>query len=76
MSIESALEEIKRQDINTKFAILDSLWDDIAENVINEKIPVSHKVMLDERLSAIKSGKAGFQSWETVKKRLLGDKEH
>ncbi|MDH5716945.1 MAG: addiction module protein [Spirochaetia bacterium] len=60
MNIESALEEIKKQDINTKFAILDSLWDDIAEKVINEKIPESHKTMLDKRLSAIKSGKAGF----------------
>ena len=76
MGIEQAIAMIKSQDLSTEAAILDDIWLDLQQKVLNSPIPVEHQVILDERLDKIESGKATFTDWKTLKSKLLNAKTH
>ena len=60
------LEELQKLSTKDKLKVVQFLWDEIAEEQSNQKIPVSHKRILDARLKALKSGEAKFVSWSEI----------
>ncbi len=76
MGVEQAIAMIKSQDLGTEAAILDDLWLDLEQKILNNPIPEEHRKILDERISKIEAGKATFTNWETLKASLLNAKAH
>ncbi|AFM14091.1 addiction module protein [Turneriella parva] len=76
MGIEQAIAMIKSQDLSTEAAILDDIWFDLQQKVMNSPIPAEHQLILDERLDKIEAGQAIFTDWKTLKSKLLNAKAH
>ncbi|MBS0617440.1 MAG: addiction module protein [Spirochaetes bacterium] len=76
MGIEQAIAIIKSQDLSTEAAILDDIWFDLQQKVMNSPIPTHHQVILDARLDKIEAGQAIFTDWKILKSKLLNAKAH
>jgi len=76
MGIEQAIEMIKNQDLSTEAAILDDIWFDLQQKVLNSPIPSEHQDILNQRLDRIAAGQAEFTDWKTLKSKLLNAKIH
>ena len=63
---KSQISELHKLPTNDKIRIVQDLWDDIArENDLNT-ISAEHKLILDQRIEKINSGKATFKPWSEV----------
>jgi hypothetical protein len=76
MGIEQAIALIKSQDLSTEAAILDDIWLDLQQKVMNAPISAEHQVILDERLNKIETGQATFTDWKTLRSKLVNAKTH
>lgn len=65
------LSNIDSLSLAEKILLVESLWDEIAEEAREQPISDAMKEELDIRLQAIDSGDNPSVEWEEVKKRLL-----
>jgi hypothetical protein len=53
-----------------KLAIMELLWEDLADTPEAIESPAWHKEILDERRQLVAEGKAQFVDWETAKAEI------
>jgi putative addiction module component (TIGR02574 family) len=63
------LEELQKLSTKEKIKVVQFLWDDIAEEQTMQKVPLSHKRVLDARLKAIRSEETDFTSWKDIRSK-------
>jgi putative addiction module component (TIGR02574 family) len=70
MAISS--DEIRRMSVAERLALIEALWDSIADE--QEAVPVNEaqRRELDRRLEAYARGETRLSSWEEVRARLQG----
>jgi hypothetical protein len=61
---------VDQMTVEEKLRAMEMLWDDLRRNEENVPVPQWHKELLDERERLVREGKARFENWETVKKRI------
>jgi len=61
---------VDQMTVEEKLRTMEILWDDLRRNEENIPVPQWHKELLDERERLVREGKAHFENWETVKKRI------
>lgn len=64
------LDELHKLSIADKIKVVQTLWDDIAEEQAIDSISVRHKKILVDRLNKIKAGTATFKSWSEIQARF------
>ncbi len=62
---------IDRLSVDERLALIEAIWDSIAEEADLLPIPQSHKDELDRRLLAHQDNPRAGASWEEVKARLM-----
>ena len=60
------MSELHKLSLKEKIELVQSLWDDIAEEQTFDFISEEHKKILDQRLKRINSGSAEFKSWSMI----------
>lgn len=63
------ISELRKLSVKDKIKIVQTLWDDIANEQSLEGLPASHKKILDERLQKIGSKNGVFKSWSEIKSK-------
>ena len=63
------MADLHKLSVKEKIKVVQTLWDDIAEEQSIETIPVEHKKILDERIRKINSGNALFKTWSEVQNK-------
>jgi hypothetical protein len=61
---------VNEMTVEEKLRAMEMLWDDLRRKEENVPVPHWHKELLDERERLVREGKAHFENWETVKKRI------
>ena len=56
--------------LHEKLAMMESLWEELAESAESFESPAWHKDVLDERRTRVASGEAKFTEWETAKAEM------
>ena len=64
------LQEILNLSRDEKIELVQTLWDNIAEDLDKVDVPKEHIVELEKRLKNIEDGSAKFISWEDVQKKF------
>ena len=64
------MSELHKLSVKDKIKVVQTLWDDIAEEQSIEEFPEAHKKILDERIQKISSGMAVFKPWTEVQKKF------
>jgi len=64
---KTQLEELHKLSKKDKIKLVQTLWDDIANDHDYTDLPIDHKKILEERLDAINNGKAIFRPWYEVR---------
>ena len=64
------MSELHKLSVKDKIKVVQTLWDDIAEEQSIEEIPEAHKKILNERIQKISSGLAVFKPWSEVRKKF------
>ena len=65
------MSELHKLSVKDKIKIVQSLWDDIAEEQSIETLSAEHKLILEERLQKINSGKGKFKSWSEIQEKFM-----
>ena len=66
---KSQISELHKLPTKDKIKIIQDLWDDIAiENSLNT-ISADHKMILNERIEKINSGKTTFKPWSEIQSK-------
>ncbi len=65
---------LHKLSVQDKLKVVQTLWDNIAENNEIDSITADHKKILEERLKKINSGKAHFKPWSEIQARVQSDK--
>jgi putative addiction module component (TIGR02574 family) len=60
------ISELRKLSVKDKIKVVQTLWDDIANEQSIEGLPASHKKILDERLRKIGSNTGVFKSWSEI----------
>jgi putative addiction module component (TIGR02574 family) len=63
------MSELHKLSVKDKMEVVQTLWDDIAEEQTITDFPETHKKILDERLHLIASGQAIFKPWYEVQQK-------
>jgi len=63
------MSELLKLSVKDKIRVVQTLWDDIANEQSIDKLPTEHKRIIEERLNKINSGRATFSSWAEIQKR-------
>jgi putative addiction module component (TIGR02574 family) len=63
------LLELHKLSVKDKIKVVQTLWDDIANENVIDVLPIEHKRILEERINIINSGQAKFKSWEDIQKQ-------
>ena len=63
------MSELLKLSVKDKIRVVQTLWDDIANEQSIDELPTEHKRILEERLNKINSGRATFSSWAEIQKR-------
>ena len=66
------LTELHNLSLKDKLKVVQTLWDDIAEEQAIDSLSEEHKKILDERLRIINSGKAKFKPWSEIQAKYKG----
>jgi putative addiction module component (TIGR02574 family) len=53
--------ELHKLSVKDKIKVVQTLWDDIANEQSLDTLPADHKKLLDERIQKINTGKAIFK---------------
>lgn len=64
------MSELHKLSVKDKIKVVQTLWDDIAEEQSIEEFPEAHKKILDERIQKIAEGQAVFKPWSEVRKKF------
>ena len=67
MTVELPVEQMS---VEEKLRAMDVLWENLCRDEKNIPVPQWHKDLLDERARLVSEGKATFENWEIVKKRI------
>jgi putative addiction module component len=65
-----ALEQIRKLPLREKLLVMETLWEEIARNDDQVKVPQLHKEILDQREELIRQGKAEFIDWQVAKEQI------
>ena len=60
------MSELHKLSVKDKIKVVQTLWDDIAKDQLVHGLPAEHKIILNERLQMIASGKGHFKPWSEV----------
>ena len=66
---QSQINQLLKLNRDEKIKLVQTLWDNIAQEQNDIEIPQWHKELLDERMQNIQNGRTKFKSWEEVKKK-------
>ncbi len=66
----SQMTELHKLSVEDKMEVVQSLWDDIAEEQSIGEFPETHKKILDERIQKIAAGEANFKPWSEVQQKF------
>jgi putative addiction module component (TIGR02574 family) len=64
------MTELHKLSVKDKIKIVQTLWDDIAEDQAIDTLSAEHKKKLQERLSKIESGEAQFIPWSEIQAKF------
>lgn len=64
------MSELHKLSVKDKIKVVQSLWDDIAEEQAMDSISEEHKKILEQRIQKIKSGKAKFKYWSEIQAKF------
>ena len=70
MKPEKIREEISRLELSEKLALVEDIWDSIADGAERVPVPDWQKEELDKRLRGYKEGMFELHAWEDVHNRL------
>jgi putative addiction module component (TIGR02574 family) len=63
---KSQILELHKLPTKDKLRIVQELWDDIATENSLDTISAEHKMILDERIEKLNSGKTTFKPWSEI----------
>ena len=66
----SQMTELHQLCVEDKIEVVQSLWDDIAEEQSIGEFPEAHKKILDERIKKIAEGEAIYKPWSEVQQKF------
>jgi putative addiction module component (TIGR02574 family) len=66
------MTELHKLSVKDKIKIVQTLWDDIAEEQAIATLSAEHKKNLQERLRKIESGEARFIPWSEMQAKFNG----
>jgi hypothetical protein len=61
---------LNEMTITEKLVVMNQIWDDLMRNPDNIPSPEWHKEVLSARAERVKSGKAHFKNYDSVKSEL------
>jgi len=64
------MSELHKLSVKDKIKVIQTLWDDIAEEQSFDEFPEAHKKILDERMQKIAEGEAVYKPWSEVQKKF------
>jgi putative addiction module component (TIGR02574 family) len=64
------MSELHKLSVEDKMEVIQSLWDDIAEEQSIGEFPEAHKKILDERIQKLAEGGTNFKSWSEVQQKF------
>ena len=64
------LAELHKLSISDKIKVVQTLWDDIAQEQAIDSISAAHKKIIEDRLQQIKSGTAKFKAWSEIQAKF------
>jgi len=65
-----SIDEIKRLEINERIAVVEEIWDSIAQDEKCVTLSEYEKSILDKRLASFEQNPHNLISWDTIKKKL------
>ena len=66
----SQMTELHKLSVEDKIEVVQSLWDDIAQEQSLCEFPEAHKKVLDERIKKIAEGEAIYKPWSEVQQKF------
>jgi putative addiction module component (TIGR02574 family) len=63
------MSELRKLSVKEKLKVVQTLWDDIAEEQSIIGLPAAHKKILEERLNKIEAGEAEFKTWSEIQNK-------
>jgi putative addiction module component (TIGR02574 family) len=63
------MQSLHNLSLKEKINVVQTLWDDIAQEQSLYEISSAHKKIIDDRLSKINLGTSSFKSWDEVEKK-------
>lgn len=63
------IAELHKLSTKDKIKVVQTLWDDIANEKTFDELSLEHKKILDERIKIIDAGDASFKSWSDVQQK-------
>ena len=64
------MAELRKLSVKDKIKVVQTLWDDIADEQSFDNLSAEHKKILEERLQKIDSGTAKFKSWSEIQAKF------
>ena len=64
------LDELHKLSVKDKIKVVQTLWDDIAEEQSIDTLSAEHKKILNQRLQKINSGDGEFISWTDIQAKF------
>jgi putative addiction module component (TIGR02574 family) len=66
------MNELHKLSVKDKIKVVQTLWDDIAQEQAIDTLSAEHKKVLEERLRKIDSGEARFIPWSEIQTKFKG----
>lgn len=73
MDTQPIIETFRKLPQSEKIRLVQELWDEIAAEVARLPLAESQRRLLDERIQQHEQNPDDVETWETVKKDILGD---
>ena len=64
------MSELHKLSVKDKMEVVQTLWDDIAEEQSIGEFPEAHKKILDERIKKIAEGEAIYKPWTEIQQKF------
>lgn len=66
------ITKLHKLSVKEKIKVVQTLWDDIAEEQAMDSLSLEHKRILEIRIQKINSGKAKFKPWVEIQAKFKG----
>jgi putative addiction module component (TIGR02574 family) len=73
MDTQPIIETFRKLPQSEKIRLVQELWDEIAAEAARLPLTESQRRLLDERIQQHEQNPDDVETWETVKKDILGD---